>query len=103
MFGQEKAVVWMSVPAFGEWEQHRGGAVPDYSVDFSKIRENRRRNKSRVSIGADEDLFSNSNSNAKEEEEDRVVRDIDRPILRRPARSRSPTVSAFNFFRSLKI
>lgn len=95
MFLQEK-LVWMSVPAFGEWDRHREGTVPDYSVDFSKIRENRRRNKSHVSIGADEDLFSSSSSsNPKEEDAGRVesrdpIPEINRPILQ----SRSPTVSS---------
>ncbi|XP_062205282.1 uncharacterized protein LOC133907296 [Phragmites australis] len=52
------AVGWMTVPAFGEWDV-KNGAVPDYSMDFSKIREMRKQNKrelSRASLGGDEDL-----------------------------------------------
>jgi hypothetical protein len=52
-------VGWMTVPAFGEWDV-KNGAVPDYSMDFSKIREMRKQNKrelSRASLGGDEDLL----------------------------------------------
>ncbi|GJN20574.1 hypothetical protein PR202_gb07966 [Eleusine coracana subsp. coracana] len=52
----------MTVPAFGEWDV-KNGAVPDYSMDFSKIREMHKQNKrelSRASLGGDEDLLSNS-------------------------------------------
>ncbi|XP_062201182.1 uncharacterized protein LOC133903745 [Phragmites australis] len=55
---QGGAVGWMTVPAFGEWDV-KNGAVPDYSMDFSKIREMRKQNKrelSRASLGGDEDL-----------------------------------------------
>ncbi|KAK8930906.1 hypothetical protein KSP39_PZI016598 [Platanthera zijinensis] len=44
----------ISVPAFGEWDGKVG--LPDYSIDFSKIRENRRQNKSRVSLGNEDEL-----------------------------------------------
>uniref|UniRef100_A0A0D9XJI3 RIN4 pathogenic type III effector avirulence factor Avr cleavage site domain-containing protein n=1 Tax=Leersia perrieri TaxID=77586 RepID=A0A0D9XJI3_9ORYZ len=53
-------VGWMTVPAFGEWDM-KNGAVPDYSMDFSKIREMRKQNKrelSRASLGGDEDLLA---------------------------------------------
>ncbi|CAL4916592.1 unnamed protein product [Urochloa decumbens] len=53
------AVGWMTVPAFGEWDV-KNGAVPDYSMDFTKIREMRKQNKrelSRASLGGDEDLL----------------------------------------------
>ncbi|TVU30994.1 hypothetical protein EJB05_22655 [Eragrostis curvula] len=53
------AVGWMTVPAFGEWDV-KNGAVPDYSMDFSKIREMRKQNKrelSRASLGGDEDIL----------------------------------------------
>ncbi|KAF8377226.1 hypothetical protein HHK36_030600 [Tetracentron sinense] len=53
----------MSVPQFGDWDQK--GAMPDYSVDFSKIRENRKQNKrdiSRASLGNEEELISNNRS-----------------------------------------
>ncbi|CAN6293636.1 unnamed protein product [Urochloa humidicola] len=49
----------MTVPAFGDWDV-KNGAVPDYSMDFSKIREMRKQNKrelSRASLGGDEDLL----------------------------------------------
>ncbi|KAE8701109.1 elongation factor 1-delta 1-like [Hibiscus syriacus] len=55
----EKNGGWVSVPQFGEWEQK--GQVPDYSLDFSKIREMRKQNKrevSRASLG-NEDEFIN--------------------------------------------
>jgi hypothetical protein len=48
----------MTVPAFGDWDM-KNGALPDYSMDFSKIREMRKQNKkelSRASLGGDEDL-----------------------------------------------
>ncbi|KAG8088259.1 hypothetical protein GUJ93_ZPchr0010g9927 [Zizania palustris] len=54
------AVGWMTVPAFGEWDM-KNGAVPDYSMDFSKIREMRKQNKrelSRASLGGDEELLA---------------------------------------------
>ncbi|KAL6641193.1 hypothetical protein ACP70R_019374 [Stipagrostis hirtigluma subsp. patula] len=54
------AAGWMTVPAFGEWDV-KNGAVPDYSMDFSKIREMRKQNKrelSRASLGGDEDLHA---------------------------------------------
>lgn len=50
---------WMSVPQFGDWD-HKG-AVPDYSMDFSKIREMRKQNKrdpSRASLGNEEDFIN---------------------------------------------
>jgi hypothetical protein len=53
------AVGWMTVPAFGEWDV-KNGSVPDYSMDFSKIREMRKQNKrelSRASLGGDEDIL----------------------------------------------
>jgi len=56
---QGAAAGWMTVPAFGEWDV-KNGAVPDYSMDFSKIREMRKQNKrelSRASLGGDEDLL----------------------------------------------
>ncbi|KAH7656293.1 hypothetical protein IHE45_18G067700 [Dioscorea alata] len=50
---------WMSVPAFGDWDMKQG--VPDYSMDFSKIREARKINKSdfsRASLGNEDELIS---------------------------------------------
>ncbi|XP_059649280.1 uncharacterized protein LOC132295159 [Cornus florida] len=56
---KEKNAPWLSVPQFGDWDQK--GALPDYSLDFSKIRENRKQNKrdvSRASLGNEEELIS---------------------------------------------
>ncbi|KAE8820182.1 hypothetical protein D1007_01895 [Hordeum vulgare] len=50
----------MTVPAFGDWDM-KNGAMPDYSMDFSKIREMRKQNKkelSRASLGGDDDLLA---------------------------------------------
>jgi hypothetical protein len=55
---EKNTAPWLSVPQFGDWEQQ--GAVPDYSMDFSKIREMRKQNKrdvSRASLGNDEELI----------------------------------------------
>lgn len=48
------------MPQFGDWDQK--GVMPDYSMDFSKIRENRKQNKSRASLGNEEELISSTNS-----------------------------------------
>ncbi|KAG9150813.1 hypothetical protein Leryth_002947 [Lithospermum erythrorhizon] len=56
---KEKNAPWLSVPQFGDWDQK--GAMPDYSMDFSKIREMRKQNKrdpSRASLGNEEELIS---------------------------------------------
>ncbi|MCD7450415.1 hypothetical protein HAX54_006048 [Datura stramonium] len=55
---KEKGAPWLSVPQFGDWDQK--GVLPDYSMDFSKIRENRKYNKSRASLGNEEELNSSS-------------------------------------------
>ena len=58
---KEKNTPWLSVPQFGDWDQK--GAVPDYSMDFSKIREMRKQNKrdvSRASLGNEEELISST-------------------------------------------
>ncbi|KAK2655968.1 hypothetical protein Ddye_009020 [Dipteronia dyeriana] len=50
---------WLSVPQFGDWDQK--GELPDYSMDFSKIREMRKQNKrdvSRASLGNEEDFIN---------------------------------------------
>ncbi|XP_059656705.1 receptor-like protein kinase ANXUR2 [Cornus florida] len=39
----QKNAAWPSVPQFGDWDQE--GALPDYSLVFSKIREIRKQNK----------------------------------------------------------
>nr|XP_043617858.1 uncharacterized protein LOC122589611 isoform X2 [Erigeron canadensis] len=57
----EKNAPWMSVPQFGDWDQK--GPLPDYSLDFSKIREMRKQNKrdlSRASIGNEDELISSN-------------------------------------------
>lgn len=57
---QGAAVGWMTVPTFGDWDM-KNGPVPDYSMDFSKIREMRKQNKrelSRASLGGDDDLLA---------------------------------------------
>jgi hypothetical protein len=54
------ANAWMTVPAFGDWDM-KNGAMPDYSMDFSKIREMRKQNKkelSRASLGGDDDILA---------------------------------------------
>ncbi|KAL9459245.1 hypothetical protein AB3S75_002603 [Citrus x aurantiifolia] len=56
---KEKNAPWLSVPQFGDWDQK--GQVPDYSLDFSKIREMRKQNKrdvSRASLGNEEDFIN---------------------------------------------
>ncbi|XP_028755136.1 uncharacterized protein LOC114720932 [Neltuma alba] len=58
---KEKNAPWLSVPQFGDWDQK--GQVPDYSMDFSKIREMRKQNKtnvSRASLGNEEELMASS-------------------------------------------
>ncbi|KAF5749922.1 hypothetical protein HS088_TW03G00249 [Tripterygium wilfordii] len=60
---KEKNAPWLSVPQFGDWDQK--GPLPDYSLDFSKIREMRKQNKrdvSRVSLGNEEELISKPTS-----------------------------------------
>ncbi|CBI21513.3 hypothetical protein AAG906_024129 [Vitis piasezkii] len=62
---KEKAAPWLSVPQFGDWDQK--GQVPDYSLDFSKIREMRKQNKrdvSRASLGNEEELVAPPTTNA---------------------------------------
>ncbi|XP_057541587.1 uncharacterized protein LOC130820285 [Amaranthus tricolor] len=67
---KERNVSWLSVPQFGDWDQK--GALPDYSLDFSKIREMRKQNKrdpSRASLG-NEDDFINPTAPANNKTED---------------------------------
>ncbi|XP_048334749.2 uncharacterized protein LOC107407815 isoform X1 [Ziziphus jujuba] len=62
---KEKNAPWLSVPQFGDWDQK--GQVPDYSLDFSKIREMRKQNKrdvSRASLGNEEELISSNSTTA---------------------------------------
>ncbi|XP_071725279.1 uncharacterized protein [Rutidosis leptorrhynchoides] len=56
---KEKNAPWLSVPQFGDWDQK--GQLPDYSLDFTKIREMRKQNKrdvSRASLGNEEELIN---------------------------------------------
>uniref|UniRef100_A0A6N2M0V5 RIN4 pathogenic type III effector avirulence factor Avr cleavage site domain-containing protein n=1 Tax=Salix viminalis TaxID=40686 RepID=A0A6N2M0V5_SALVM len=62
----QKNAPWLSVPQFGDWDQK--GELPDYSVDFSKIREMRKQNKrdaSRASLGKEEELINPTARTAK--------------------------------------
>ncbi|MED6114620.1 hypothetical protein PIB30_082108 [Stylosanthes scabra] len=61
---KEKNSPWLSVPQFGDWDQK--GGVPDYSLNFSKIREVRKQNKtniSRASLGNEEELVASATTN----------------------------------------
>ncbi|KAL2504598.1 RIN4 pathogenic type III effector avirulence factor Avr cleavage site domain-containing protein [Abeliophyllum distichum] len=63
---KERNEPWLSVPKFGDWDQK--GALPEYSMDFSKIREMRKQNKrdpSRASLGNEEELVASTATNAK--------------------------------------
>ncbi|XP_050208512.1 uncharacterized protein LOC126657784 [Mercurialis annua] len=63
---KEKNAPWLSVPQFGDWDQK--GPLPDYSMDFSKIREMRKQNKrdvSRASLGNEDDLINPTATTAK--------------------------------------
>ncbi|KAI4962948.1 hypothetical protein ZWY2020_020615 [Hordeum vulgare] len=58
--GWGRATAWMTVPTFGDWDM-KNGAIPDYSMDFSKIREMYKQNKkelSRASLSGDDDLLA---------------------------------------------
>lgn len=60
LFFLQKNTPWLSVPQFGDWDQKGGGTIPDYSMDFTKIREMRKQNKrdpSRASLGNEEELI----------------------------------------------
>ncbi|KAA8530937.1 hypothetical protein F0562_005604 [Nyssa sinensis] len=60
----KKNAPWLSVPQFGDWDQK--GVLPDYSLDFSKIRETRKQNKrdvSRASLGNEEELITPTTTN----------------------------------------
>ncbi|CAL9059049.1 unnamed protein product, partial [Musa banksii] len=89
---------WMSVPAFGEWDMKNG--VPDYSMDFTKIREMRKQNKntSRASLGNDDELRSGTTN---KEEQEAPRHSLPEPDLRRPIHHHhgSPTT----WFTALKV
>ncbi|XP_042456851.1 uncharacterized protein LOC122041278 isoform X3 [Zingiber officinale] len=75
---------WMSVPAFGEWDTKNG--VPDYSMDFSKIREMRKHNKnpSRASLGNEEELSKLAGNGSEGEDRHRRQRSDPESDLHRP-------------------
>ncbi|KAK8965919.1 hypothetical protein KSP40_PGU019531 [Platanthera guangdongensis] len=61
MEGLQQSTEWLSVPAFGDWDKLKG--MPDYSMDFSKIRESRKQSKSdynRIYLGNHSELLSRS-------------------------------------------
>ncbi|KAM3200471.1 hypothetical protein P3L10_032833 [Capsicum annuum] len=92
---KEKAAPWLSVPQFGDWDQ-KGGVMPDYSMDFSKIRENRKQNKrdlSRASLGNEEELISSANKKSN------TVHSAHSDELH-CHQNHSPTVSSFVFLNS---
>lgn len=67
----KKNAPWLSVPQFGDWDQK--GELPDYSMDFSKIREMRKQNKrdvSRASLGNEEELINPTATSAKTSQSD---------------------------------
>ncbi|MFS7969667.1 hypothetical protein Hanom_Chr09g00811861 [Helianthus anomalus] len=92
----QKNAPWMSVPQFGDWDQK--GPLPDYSLDFSKIREMRKQNKrdiSRASIGNEEDLVSSySSSNTAKLN---TTNNSAPPHHSFDEEDHSPTVSTFTF------
>ncbi|CAN0865278.1 hypothetical protein LINGRAHAP2_LOCUS9194 [Linum grandiflorum] len=53
---KERNAPWLSVPQFGDWDQK--GPLPDYSMDFSKIREMRKQQKTRASLGNEEEFIN---------------------------------------------
>ncbi|XP_074333407.1 uncharacterized protein LOC141671170 isoform X2 [Apium graveolens] len=70
---KQKNEPWLSVPQFGDWDSKE--QVPDYSLDFSKIREMRKQNKrdvSRASLGNEEELISSSTNSTKPSKVDTV-------------------------------
>lgn len=86
----QKNEPWLSVPQFGDWDQK--GQVPDYSLDFSKIREMRKQNKrdvSRASLGNEEELISSATSSSKASKVDTLHHDYNQ--------DHSPTVRYTEF------
>ncbi|KAL9267982.1 hypothetical protein AKJ16_DCAP25020 [Drosera capensis] len=84
---KERNAPWLSVPQFGDWEQK--GEVPDYSLDFSKIRETRKQNKrevSRTSLGNEEEFINptaHDNNTAASSGGYRLVENNNTPTTRR--------------------
>ncbi|KAM0852960.1 hypothetical protein ACQ4PT_051405 [Festuca glaucescens] len=70
------ANAWMTVPAFGDWDM-KNGAMPDYSMDFSKIREMRKQNKkelSRASLGGDDDILAQHQQHHKQQQQQKPAK-----------------------------
>ncbi|XP_022751026.1 uncharacterized protein LOC111299823 isoform X1 [Durio zibethinus] len=84
---KEKNAPWLSVPQFGDWDQK--GQLPDYSLDFSKIREMRKQNKrevSRASLGNEEEFINptaTSVSTAPSDDHNHYPQNHDSPTTRR--------------------
>ncbi|KAG6660863.1 uncharacterized protein LOC122303528 isoform X2 [Carya illinoinensis] len=105
-----KNAPWLSVPQFGDWD-HKG-QVPDYSLDFSKIREMRKLSKmdvSRVSLGNDEELIgptttttttTNTNTNASSTQSDNHRQHLqhDYPESQHSPTTRRSFLSCFNCY-----
>ncbi|MCL7028089.1 hypothetical protein MKW94_008626 [Papaver nudicaule] len=89
---REKNGQWLSVPQFGDWDQK--GGMPDYSMDFSKIRENRKQNKrdpSRASLGNEDELVNPTHNLNNKKQTDRH-----QPLHHTPTKRRSGFLSYFN-------
>ncbi|XP_058186838.1 uncharacterized protein LOC131303825 isoform X2 [Rhododendron vialii] len=92
---KEKNKPWLSVPQFGDWEQH--GEMPDYSMDFTKIREMRKQHKrdaSRASLGNEEELTSSTASAATKT----TVHHSDHRHYHQNNHSPTPRRSIFSYF-----
>ncbi|KAK9062259.1 hypothetical protein SSX86_019445 [Deinandra increscens subsp. villosa] len=91
---EEKDAPWLSVPQFGDWDQK--GPLPDYSLDFSKIREKRKQNKrelSRTSIGNEEEFISSNKSKLDTPQPQPIVPN---PDYNQPQTNRRSLLSCFN-------
>jgi len=91
---KEKNAPWLSVPQFGDWDQK--GQVPDYSLDFSKIREMRKQNKrdvSRASLGNEEELIASNTANV-----DTAHNDLHHPHYHQSTHSPTTRRSIFSYF-----
>ncbi|XP_042493613.1 uncharacterized protein LOC122073146 [Macadamia integrifolia] len=93
---KENDVGWLSVPQFGDWDQK--GKMPDYSMDFSKIREMRKQNKrdiSRASLGNEEELIA---TQSKEDRHNHHHQTTDHVQLNPHSHSPTTRRSLFSFF-----
>ncbi|XP_022752393.1 uncharacterized protein LOC111301177 isoform X3 [Durio zibethinus] len=66
---------WMSVPQFGGWDQKGPGAT-DYSMVFSRARENRKQQKTdaRRSLGNEQEFIAASLPQQRQEDEDSITK-----------------------------